>query len=191
MSPGSARGLHPLHCAARSPVSPIRKVNHFIAFFIHFPRQIRLYCLLPAFPARSSGESESICREIVALSSPRYKPGARPFFARHAMPLTVASGILRACRSASRLLRYLPPDIGFCDIRLRRKYGSRLGHASLTACTACSVRRIRESEASRNPADGTCQCKSICIALGFSLYLHHARVGCPQKRIANENSRMG
>ena len=39
--------------------------------------------------------------------------------------------------------------LGFCDVCLRQKYGSRLGHASLTACTACSARRIRESEASR------------------------------------------
>ena len=66
----------------------------------------------------------------------------------------------RPCKpDGSRLLRCLPSDIGFCDadpavfgfrdVCLRQKYGSRLGHASLTACTACSARRIHESEASR------------------------------------------
>ena len=36
------------------------------------------------------GESEPICRETVALPPPRYKPGARSFLARHAMPLSAS-----------------------------------------------------------------------------------------------------
>ena len=46
-------------------------------------------------------------------------------------------------------VKFICIALGFRDIRLRRKYGSRLGHASLAACTACSARRVREPEASR------------------------------------------
>ena len=46
-------------------------------------------------------------------------------------------------------VKFICIALGFCDIRLCRKYGSRLGHASLAACTACSARCVRESKSSR------------------------------------------
>ena len=72
--------------------------------------------ILPASLARPSRESESICRETVALfPSPVQTgyPSPPSCEARHATP-------------------------GFCDVCLRQKYGSRLGHASLTACIGLS-----------------------------------------------------
>ena len=105
--------------------------------------------ILLASLARPSGESESICRETVALfSPPRYRPGGRPF------------PPCEACHAT----------LGFCDIRLRRKYGSRLGNASRQAC------RHVPPVVSVSPRPHGCSgrnmpCKFICMALGFLVYL--------------------
>ena len=52
-------------------------------------------------------------------------------------------------RDHSNLNKFVCIALDFCDIRLRRKYGSRLGNTSPTACITCSASCIRESKASR------------------------------------------
>ena len=133
---------------------------------------LRPFCLHPS-PVLPGG-SESICRETVALS-----PGTSRAPVHSLRGTSCHSRLLR-CRSCGfRLLRCLPSAIGFYNVCLRQKHGSHLGHASLTACTVCPARHICESEASRLLRTehvpehvGTCQCKSICIALGFCVFLH-------------------
>ena len=100
------------------------KVNHFSANQWHFPPNMRL------------SASAYICLRQ-----------------KHCSCL-LCSWLLRY--SATPEIRFTPRQckqvciaLGFCDIRLRRKYGSRLGNASPTACITCSARCIRESKASR------------------------------------------
>ena len=88
------------------------------------PRDVLIYSLLCKFndlrllqEILFLGESESICRETVAL-----------------FPSPVQTGYPSPPPSCEA--RHATP--GFCDVCLRQKYGSRLGHASLTACIGLS-----------------------------------------------------
>ena len=114
--------------------------------------------ILPASLTRPSGESESICREIVALS-PRYKPDTRPLFARHAMPL-----------SASAIFDFAGNTVHASAMQ-----------AFWLASPVPPV--VSVSPGPPGPFGRNRQCKFICIALGFLVYLQIIWILIDIKRI--------
>ncbi len=110
------------------------KVNHFPGHSVHFPLEnIDSTAIFAVFSGKVNHFS---------ANQWHFPPNMR---------LSASAYICLRQKHCSRLgnCKLVCSALGFCDIRLRRKYGSRLGNASPTACITCSARCIRESKPSR------------------------------------------
>ena len=144
------------------------KVYRFPGFSVHFPHNklgsTAIYSISrPPF----SGKVNQFVKNQVHFPPPH--PSLAAWFPASLMFALTGQKYGSRLGNANKFV-LLSASAYICPVG--QKYGSRLGNASHAACMHVRFLHGHESESSFPRRPRTCQCKFICIALGFCVYLY-------------------